>query len=159
MRLCSYPGCYRQTKTFFCPRCQPKIDKRKALLKEANEKEVERSGGETRTPRPSARGRGYSPLWDKISKAYLNKYNLCKHCDLRGKVVEAKEVDHIYCIALGFATIRKKGYQSLCLKCHRRKTAEEHRFMRRNGIQPPLNQPLEGDLLEAYRAEVLLPDQ
>ena len=46
--------------------------------------------------RGSARERGYTPAWDKASKAHLREHPLCRYCELDGRVTAAQCVDHLY---------------------------------------------------------------
>lgn len=77
-------------------------------------------------PRENANARGYTYRWQKASAGWLRAHPLCVHCDAKGLVVAASEVDHV---------IPHKGdmklfwdprnWQSLCHTCHSTKTANE----------------------------------
>lgn len=81
--------------------------------------------------REGANARGYTYKWQKASKAFLALNPLCAACQRKGLVVPATEVDHI---------IPHKGnaerfwdphnLQSLCHRCHSRKTARESGWAR-----------------------------
>lgn len=74
--------------------------------------------------RPSAYQRGYNHHWQKASRNYLIANPFCVECQKEGKVTLATDVDHI---------VPHKGnkelfwdmsnWQSLCKRCHGRKTA------------------------------------
>lgn len=77
-------------------------------------------------PRETAAQRGYDSRWQKARAGYLRSHPLCVHCERRGRVVAANEVDHV---------VPHKGdmvlfwdntnWQSLCKPCHSLKTATE----------------------------------
>lgn len=157
-RLCAYPGCYRRCTGFFCHSCKTKLDSRKALRVEKFKKE-QTNNPPTTSSRPNFRERNYPPAWDALSLAYRAKHPECEHCLLQGRNSLAAMVDHVYPVSFGFGVFRKKGYQSLCLKCHSRKTKLEMQFAKRHGLQLPKNEPIEGEMLEAFRRDVLLPHQ
>lgn len=68
----------------------------------------------------------YNNRWRKASKAYLKDNPLCVHCKKEDRLTPATEVDHI--IPHGGDMKRfwdKSNWQSLCKKCHSKKTALE----------------------------------
>ncbi|EMD1500900.1 HNH endonuclease [Proteus mirabilis] len=69
--------------------------------------------------------RGYGTQWDKLRVRILkrDKY-LCQECLRAGRSTEAKTVDHIIAKAHG-GTDAEENLQSLCIPCHRTKTARE----------------------------------
>lgn len=78
--------------------------------------------------RPSAAKRGYGSRWRRYRAGYLARNPLCVHCDRRGVVSPATQVDHIrrtwpqdpnFYNAL--------NHQALCARCHTRKTTAEGR--------------------------------
>ena len=90
-----------------------------------------RTHGQQHGPRPakkrqSAAKRGYGRSWQKASKAFLMAHPLCAECDRQGTTGAATLVDHV---------IPHKGnqvlfwdesnWQSLCKRCHDRKTRIE----------------------------------
>lgn len=74
--------------------------------------------------RKPAHERGYDWDWHKLRNAYISENPLCEHCDKRGKVVEADEVDHIIPFHGLSDPLRldATNLQSLCRACHKRKT-------------------------------------
>ena len=76
--------------------------------------------------RGTAHERGYSYAWQKAREGFLRKHPLCVAHEKKGYVVAATVVDHV---------IPHKGdkdlfwdrdnWQSLCKKCHDRKTVLE----------------------------------
>ena len=65
--------------------------------------------------------------WKKVREQYINQHPLCEHCEKRGYVVEGKEVDHIVEIEDGGDKTNPDNLQTLCIRCHRKKTADEKR--------------------------------
>ncbi|HAW2960852.1 TPA: HNH endonuclease [Escherichia coli] len=69
--------------------------------------------------------RGYGSKWDAIRARILKRDNhLCQNCLRNGRAVEARTVDHIIPKAHG-GTDDDSNLESLCLECHRAKTARE----------------------------------
>lgn len=62
--------------------------------------------------------------WTRIRKAKLMQNPLCEHCDRRGVVSLAKEVDHIVSLEAG-GTDDPSNLQSLCKDCHYKKTQKD----------------------------------
>ena len=86
-----------------------------------------------KTPRKAkATGRDADPrrvlpltgaAWRKLRKYILEQSPLCEHCDQRGLVVEATDVDHVN----GDPSDNSMAnLQSLCHSCHSTKTAADH---------------------------------
>jgi len=63
--------------------------------------------------------------WRKLREIQLNKYPLCADCEKRGRLRGAEEVDHIIPIKAGGAVFDPENLQSLCRRCHSRKTTVE----------------------------------
>jgi len=88
-------------------------------------KEVRRQQrGRDRRPSPSKRG--YDRHWEKARRLFLMDNPLCVRCRERGLVVAAAVVDHIdphRGDRLKFWD--RDNWQSLCKRCHDRKTASE----------------------------------
>lgn len=55
---------------------------------------------------------------------WLNEHPLCVHCEQRGRVSAAAEVDHVVPLSEGGAD-DDSNLQSLCVPCHKEKTARE----------------------------------
>lgn len=69
--------------------------------------------------------RGYGYQWEKLRKKILSRDNyLCVNCLSKNIMLPAKQVDHIVPKAHG-GTDAPSNLQSLCVACHRRKTAQE----------------------------------
>lgn len=64
---------------------------------------------------------------------WLSHNPLCVHCREKGRVTEAKQVDHIVALAHGGAD-DESNLQSLCEACHKEKTAAEMGYVRRREI-------------------------
>lgn len=65
--------------------------------------------------------------WKKVRKMKLNSDPLCERCLGQGITREAKVVDHIIEIDDGGGKLDLGNMQSLCVRCHARKTADERR--------------------------------
>jgi 5-methylcytosine-specific restriction protein A len=102
--ICSYPGCNELTHDRYCSKHKREVNK------ERNE----------------MNSKIYNNRWRKASKAYLKDNPLCVHCKKEDRHTPATEVDHI--IPHGGDMKRfwdKSNWQSLCKKCHSKKTALE----------------------------------
>lgn len=77
-------------------------------------------------PRLTSRQRGYDARWDKARRLHLIDHPLCAHCLARGLTVPAREVDHIVAHKGDMGKFwDRANWQSLCKRCHSRKTAKE----------------------------------
>ena len=76
--------------------------------------------------RPSARKRGYTSIWEKARKVFLEENPLCKIDLDHGRTVAANVVDHVI-PHRGDQNIfwDQSNWQALCTTCHNRKTATE----------------------------------
>ncbi len=73
----------------------------------------------------SAESRGYGYQWKKRRARILKRDSyLCQECLRGGIITEAKEVDHILNKKRG-GTDHDSNLESLCVKCHKEKTARE----------------------------------
>lgn len=70
--------------------------------------------------------RGYTSRWRRIRKQVLAEDPLCCHCEARGRVTLATEVDHITPLSDG-GTHERDNLQPLCKSCHSKKTAQDKR--------------------------------
>lgn len=74
--------------------------------------------------------RGYGWKWSALRKKILERDNfLCQSCLKKGIAIEAEHVDHIKPKYLG-GTDEPSNLQSLCVCCHKEKTASESRSAR-----------------------------
>ena len=55
---------------------------------------------------------------------WMSAHPLCAHCERAGRVEQADELDHVVPLHLGGAD-DEANYQSLCVACHKAKTARE----------------------------------
>lgn len=79
-------------------------------------------------PVRSASSRGYGPQWRRVSRQYLAAHPLCVRCLSRGVYTKATVVDHIRPHRGDPALFwDQSNWQSLCKRCHDRKTAREDR--------------------------------
>lgn len=76
--------------------------------------------------RESATKRGYDGRWRKARMAYLQAHPLCVKCLEEGIPTSATVVDHIIPHRGNYKLFwDKNNWQSLCKRCHDRKTATE----------------------------------
>lgn len=89
-----------------------------------------------RTEQPAPRRDLYrsfyqSARWHRLSRNYLKKNRLCKHCLDKGRTEVALQVDHITPIAIwipqGGNPYDLNNLQPLCKSCHSVKTREERK--------------------------------
>jgi len=73
--------------------------------------------------------------WMERRARWLAEHPLCENCQAKGRVTAAEEVDHVVPLFRGGAD-DQTNYQSLCVECHKVKTAEDkgHRPRRRIGL-------------------------
>jgi len=73
-------------------------------------------------------------LWEDKRARQLQHEPLCRECTAAGAVTLATEVDHIEPHRGDWNLfISEDNLQSLCKRCHSRKTAKENGFMRGSG--------------------------
>lgn len=79
--------------------------------------------------RKTANQRGYDRRWKRLRDEFIEQHPLCKHCEERGQVTMAKEIDHIIPFSDLSDPLRlcSDNLQSLCRRCHAIKTASEQR--------------------------------
>lgn len=71
--------------------------------------------------------RGYGRDWQRLRRAFLTKFPLCRMCEERGKVVVADLVDHIVPVKRApNLRLVESNLQSLCTACHAVKTAADN---------------------------------
>jgi 5-methylcytosine-specific restriction protein A len=78
------------------------------------------------TNRPSSQDRGYTARWQRARAWYLDTHPLCEQCQRERRLTTATVVDHIR-PHRGDKTLfwDQSNWQSLCRRCHDRKTARE----------------------------------
>lgn len=64
---------------------------------------------------------------------WLSANPLCEHCKAAGRVTAAEEVDHVIPLSQGGAD-DESNLASLCVPCHRAKTASDAGYARRPEI-------------------------
>lgn len=57
--------------------------------------------------------------------AYFQDNPLCKHCQAKGKVREARQLDHIIPLDKGGSEDDPANWQGLCVECHRIKSLRD----------------------------------
>ena len=68
-----------------------------------------------------------SLAWKKLRKIKISKEPLCEICEEEDRLRPATEVDHIVPIKVDWSRrLDEKNLQSLCHRCHMRKTAAEN---------------------------------
>lgn len=118
LRPCRYPGCFTLTKDGWC--------------------DLHRPAGEKRRRESAEYHSWYSlPIWTKeLRPAQLLREPFCRECARRGERTRATVVDHIIPFRGNWGKfIDPANHQSLCKRCHDRKTAleqAEKRKKRRN---------------------------
>ena len=102
--ICSYPGCNELTHDRYCSKHKREVNKE----------------------RNDINSKIYNNRWRKASKAYLKDNPLCVYCKKEDRLTPATEVDHII-PPDGHMKLfwDKSNWQSLCKKCHSKKTALE----------------------------------
>lgn len=76
--------------------------------------------------RASSADRGYDSEWRKLRASHLAGSPLCVHCERQGRTTPATVVDHIEPHKGDRAKFTDRAnLQSLCARCHNRKTARE----------------------------------
>ena len=66
-----------------------------------------------------------SKQWRSLRQYYLQMNPLCELCNKAGYTIPAAEIDHRTPIRLGGQRVDVKNLQSLCKKCHARKSGRE----------------------------------
>ncbi|MEW8230368.1 MAG: HNH endonuclease signature motif containing protein [Candidatus Thiodiazotropha endolucinida] len=71
--------------------------------------------------------RGYGNAWEKLRQEILERdHFLCQPCLRKGQTTVARQVDHIRPKADG-GTDDTDNLQSICISCHKAKTARERK--------------------------------
>lgn len=66
-----------------------------------------------------------SKQWRSLRNYKIQMQPLCEHCEKKGLVEAAKEIDHIVAIKDGGERLSIRNLQSLCRSCHSRKSVQE----------------------------------
>lgn len=70
--------------------------------------------------------RGYTARWQRARKRYLAEHPLCVECEKQGRLTPATVVDHVIPHKGDRRLFWDQGnWQSLCKRCHDKKTARE----------------------------------
>ena len=124
-RPCCSPGCpalvtSRAQKGY----CETHADKRSHWAKHQAKK-----GNTTE--------RGYGHAWRIVRARILRRdKGLCQACLARGRIAEAREVDHVVSRANG-GSEQDSNLQAICADCHKAKTANERNGKWEGGIKSP----------------------
>lgn len=104
-RICLKHGCHQSTYDGYCDLHQrPKTD----------------------TKRNSAAKRGYGRKWQAVRAFHLRRNPLCAECERQGRTRPATVVDHVIPHKGDVALFHDQdNWQSLCERCHNRKSAGE----------------------------------
>lgn len=72
--------------------------------------------------------RGYDTVWKNLRNAFIEENPLCRHCEERGLMTLATEVDHIRPFQGINDPLRlnSENLQSLCHSCHVTKTYRDN---------------------------------
>jgi 5-methylcytosine-specific restriction enzyme A len=71
----------------------------------------------------------YDASWRKVRNAQRRREPLCRHCQLAGRTREMEEVDHVIAFrGHRYLMLAEWNLQSLCRKCHSRKSAHESKW-------------------------------
>ena len=81
--------------------------------------------------------RGLGWAWQKRRLRVLRRDNyLCQPCLREGRTTAASEVDHIAPRHKAGAAVTDEGCQSICVECHKAKTASEQGHKRLREVGP-----------------------
>lgn len=118
LRPCRHPGCPALTREGYCPKHKPKWAERRASAEYHS---------------------WYSlPVWtDDLRPAQLLREPWCRECARHGVRTRATVVDHVTPHRGDWQRFIDPGnHQSLCKRCHDRKTAREQAEERRKRARP-----------------------
>lgn len=117
LRPCRHPGCCVLTGQGYCP---------------AHMQDRHRSGGR----KESAQWHSWynKPIWtDDLRPAQLLREPFCRSCAKQGRRTRANTVDHVVAFRGDWQLfVDPSNHQSLCKRCHDRKTAMEQAERRKN---------------------------
>ena len=86
-----------------------------------------------------------TPRYLRLKAQVLAKQPLCAHCQQRGLVAAAIELDHIQPVAGGGDKWDRKNCQGLCRACHRKKSDGELRRLRAPDSAPCVHGTVPGN--------------
>lgn len=115
---CSQPGCPKLIKAgnTYCDEHKKADKSRKAERDKQYNKQRE----------PKLRKFYSSSRWRKVRNRYIRKHPLCEHCEQDGRTKVAEVVDHIVPVKVEWSKrYDVDNFQSLCNRCHRRKTERD----------------------------------
>jgi len=107
-----------------CGRCRKKHQERSQYCAECKPIRKQQAPKHTTKKRDPFYGSG---RWQKLSRYYGNHHPLCEICLTKGRTTPKQLVDHIIEIKDGGASLDSTNLQSLCHKCHGKKTAQSAR--------------------------------
>ena len=123
-KQCKVAGCAGLTRGKYCPA--------HAHLEEKEKRE--RAAHYNKTVRDAEAQAFYeSPAWRRLRKLKLAVMPICEICYAQGRITPAVLVDHIVEIKDGGAPLDMANLQSVCQRCHNKKTAQEHAKRNNNG--------------------------
>lgn len=107
MKPCSQPGCPNLTEVKYCEQHHTNY-------------------GQVRA---NAASRGYDSKWRKARNRFLKLHPLCVRCQAQGSLVKATVVDHIKPHRGDqYLFWDESNWQSLCKRCHDKKTMTKDRY-------------------------------
>jgi len=77
--------------------------------------------------RPSSSQRGYDVKWQRFRIWFIRRNPLCAHCQAKGRLTPATEIDHKAPLIAGGERFNPANCQALCGTHHRRKTAQDRK--------------------------------
>lgn len=105
LKPCKHPGCPGSTQDRFCDKHRHQHE------------------------RATANARGYDHRWRHARAKYLKEHPLCVKCQGENRLTKATVVDHIQPHrGDGKLFWDKSNWQSLCKRCHDKKTMTEDRY-------------------------------
>ena len=111
-----------------CEKCRAKHDERSRYCKECQ-------GNRAQSVSTKQRDAIYGTArWQKLREVAIKRQPLCSACLALGLVVPAEVIDHIVEIRDGGAPYSLDNLQSLCCKCHARKTTKMQGQRRRGEV-------------------------
>lgn len=119
-RPCGRPGCMNLTRERFC----------EAHKNIEEQERKERHRWYDANKRDQRVSKFYKSLaWVRLrEQALMRDHGLCQECLKQQRITPATEVDHIIPIRVDWGKrLKLENLQSLCHKCHMKKTAEDRR--------------------------------